>query len=158
MARTLVSGDSAALAGLLTEDRLSSYTRSSGSADGAFRLYEWNIKAASSVMALTGVVEVITRNALDRELHAWAGRRPQRGQWLDAVPLDGQGRADLAKARSRASRKGRRDEVHGRVVAELTLVSGGTWSSRGTTPRSGCRISTEPSRTAQPISACGATK
>ena len=121
MARTLVSGDSAALAGLLTEDRLSSYTRSSGSADGAFRLYEWNIKAASSVMALTGVVEVITRNALDRELHAWAGRRPERGQWLDAVPLDGQGRADLAKARSRASRKGRRDEVHGRVVAELTF-------------------------------------
>ncbi|MBM7476937.1 hypothetical protein [Curtobacterium herbarum] len=41
---------------------------------GALRLYEWNMRTAASVMELTGMVEVVCRNALDRELEAWSSR------------------------------------------------------------------------------------
>ncbi|PYY38002.1 hypothetical protein DEJ16_06705 [Curtobacterium sp. MCJR17_055] len=61
-------------------------------------------------------------NSLDRELRAWAARRGTEGDlWFDSVPLDSHGRADLAKARVRAARGTRREEAHGRVVAELTF-------------------------------------
>ncbi|MFZ6992714.1 hypothetical protein ACO0E1_12545 [Curtobacterium sp. RRHDQ66] len=85
------------------------------------KLYEWNLRAAASVLVLTGLVEVVTRNAIDRELSAWASRRGRSRDWFDLVALDRQGTADLDKARSRATRNGRRAEVHGRVIAELTF-------------------------------------
>ncbi len=103
---------------LLTAERLRSYREVTARSAGALRLYEWNMRAAASVMERTGVVEVVSRNALDRELRAWAADRTGSA-WFDVVPLDGRGLADLAKARARASRDGRRDEVHGRVIAEL---------------------------------------
>lgn len=103
---------------LFTAERLRSYTAVTGSSAGALRLYEWNMRAAASVMELTGVVEVVSRNALDRELRAWAAGRTE-SPWFDVAPLDGRGLTDLTKARARASRDGRRDEVHGRVIAEL---------------------------------------
>ncbi|MGL3198409.1 MULTISPECIES: hypothetical protein [Curtobacterium] len=105
---------------MITAERLRSYIERTGSATAAVRLYEWNMRAAASVMELTGVVEVIARNALDRELRAWADRRTG-APWFDVAPLDARGRADLANARARASRDGRRGEVHGRVIAELTF-------------------------------------
>lgn len=103
---------------LITAERLRSYTSRTGSTTGALRLYEWNMRASASVMELTGVVEVVARNALDQELRAWTADRTG-APWFDVAPLDARGRADLAKARARASRDGRRDEVHGRVIAEL---------------------------------------
>jgi hypothetical protein len=103
---------------LITADRLRSYAGRTGSSTEALRLYEWNMRAAAAVMELTGVVEVFARNALDRELCAWALSRTGP-PWFDIAPLDSRGRADLAKARARASRVGRRPEVHGRVIAEL---------------------------------------
>ncbi|MFJ4295435.1 hypothetical protein [Curtobacterium sp. NPDC089689] len=112
----------AALEQLITADRLRSYRLATRSRAGALSLYEyeWNMRASASVMELTGVVEVFVRNALDSELHRLARRR-QWSSWLDDLPLDTRGRADLAKARMRASRNGRRPEVHGRVVAELSF-------------------------------------
>lgn len=106
---------------LISPARLASYRRDTTSVAEAVRLYEWNLRASASVLVITGLVEVVTRNALDRELVAWADRRPQRPDWFDVVPLDRQGSGDLAKARDRATRAGRREEVHGRVVAELTF-------------------------------------
>lgn len=105
---------------LITAERLRSYTERTESTTGALRLYEWNMRAAASVMELTGVVEVIARNSLDRELRAWTAARTG-APWFDVAPLDSRGRADLAKARARASRDGRRGEVHGRIIAELTF-------------------------------------
>jgi len=105
---------------LITAERLRSYTERTLSSGGAMRLYEWNMRAAASVMELTGIVEVFARNTLDRELRAWAADRGD-APWFDVAPLDGRGRADLAKARARASRDDRRDEVHGRVLAELSF-------------------------------------
>ena len=107
---------------LVTAERLGSYLRASGGdVSDAFALYEWNMRAAASVMELTSMVEVLARNALDRELRDWAHRRRSGASWLDVVPLDQQGSADIQKARDRATRRGRRPEVHGRVIAELPL-------------------------------------
>ncbi|WP_182064258.1 hypothetical protein [Curtobacterium sp. ME12] len=105
---------------LITRERLRSYTEQTGSATMALRLYEWNTRAAASVMELTGAVEMFARNALDRELRAWAAARTG-ASWFDIAPLDHRGRTDLAKARARASPDGRRDEVHGRVIAGLSF-------------------------------------
>lgn len=107
---------------LVTAERLGSYLRAcGGDVADAFALYEWNMRAAASIMELTSMVEVLARNALDRELRDWAHRRRAGASWLDVVPLDQQGSADIQKARDRATRRGRRPEVHGRVIAELPL-------------------------------------
>jgi hypothetical protein len=107
---------------LVTAERLGSYVRArGGDLSDAFALYEWNMRAAASVMELTSMVEVLARNAIDRELRDWAHQRRAGATWLDVAPLDQQGSADLQKARDRATRRGRRPEVHGRVVAELSL-------------------------------------
>jgi len=107
---------------LVTSERLGSYLRATGgNVEDAFALYEWNMRAAASVMELTSMVEVLTRNALDRELRDWAHRRRGGASWLDVAPLDPQGATDIEKARDRATHRGRRPEVHGRVIAELPL-------------------------------------
>lgn len=114
--------DYSSLLPLITSERLVSYLRAAdGNVTAAFALYEWNMRAAASVMELTSMVEVLVRNALDRELTRWANERRGGAHWPDVVPLDQQGRADIRKARDRATRQGRRPEVHGRVVAELPL-------------------------------------
>jgi hypothetical protein len=107
---------------LVTAERLGSYLRASGGrvAD-AFALYEWNTRASSSVIELASMVEVLSRNALDRELTLWAHDRHDGASWFDEAPLDGRGCSDLRNARERATRQGRRTEVHGRVIAELSL-------------------------------------
>lgn len=108
------------LPALLTAERLRSYTRRCPDEASALRLYEWNMRAAAAVLETTGIVEVIGRNAMDRELRAWADLRGTT-TWFDIAPLDQQGQADIRKARARATRNGRRPEVHGRVIAELTF-------------------------------------
>lgn len=110
-----------ALRDLLTAERLRSFTAVRADPAGALDLYEWNMRAASSVIELTGMVEIITRNALDRELRRWAATRHPGTDWFEVVPVDAQGRTDIAKARARATRNDRRPEVHGRVVAELSF-------------------------------------
>lgn len=106
----------------LTPDRLGSYlAAASGDLAAAFAHYEWNLEASAAVLMTTGMVEVVVRNSLDRELTVWAGRRAAGGSWFSAAPLDAQGRSDIDRARARATRHGRRVEVHGQVVAELNL-------------------------------------
>lgn len=50
---------------LVTGERLGSYVRAGGGVVDAFRLYEWNMRATASVMELTGMADVLVRNALD---------------------------------------------------------------------------------------------
>ncbi len=106
---------------LLTRARLRSYlAATSGDLTAALRWYEWNARASAAVMATSGMVEVIVRNALDEQLSVWAAAR-RHASWLDAAPLDARGSADVAKARDRATNRGRTSEVHGKVVAELSF-------------------------------------
>lgn len=106
---------------LLTTDRLRSYLAACDQdLEQALHLYEWNLTAAAAVMQTTAMVEVIVRNALDRQLVVWASGRGTRS-WLDTVPLDARGRADIGKARDRATNRGRTPLRHGKVVAELSF-------------------------------------
>lgn len=114
--------DYADLLPLVTAERLGSYVRATnGTMADAFALYEWNTRASAGVIELSSMLEVITRNAIDQQLREWARARAGGRSWLDAAPLDQRGRNDIAKARDRATLQGRRPEVHGRVIAELTL-------------------------------------
>lgn len=109
------------LLGLLSQERLGSYLNvARNNVDDAFALYEWNMTAASEVMRTTGMVEVIVRNALDRELVAWASSRGIRS-WLDTAPLDAKAKADIKRARDRATNFGKQTEIHGKVIAELSF-------------------------------------
>ncbi len=106
---------------LLTADRLRSYLDSCGQdLERALVLYEWNLTASSAVLQTTAMVEVIVRNALDTQLVTWASRRGA-ASWLDVLPLDARGRADIDRARDRATRSGRTTLTHGKVVAELNF-------------------------------------
>lgn len=105
----------------LTNERLSSYLKVMGhDVEQAFHLYEWNMRAAASILTLTSMAEVVVRNALDRQLSAWANRRRHVTDWFDVDFLDHRGHQDLQKARHLA-RTRRGEEVHGKVVAELSL-------------------------------------
>lgn len=105
----------------LTNERLSSYLEvMDHDVRQAFHLYEWNMRAAASVLTLTSMAEVVVRNALDKELSAWARRRRHGAEWFDVDFLDRRGHLDLQKARRRA-RSRHDEEVHGKVVAELSL-------------------------------------
>lgn len=113
--------DYQALSDLLTAERLGSFLRwSGGNVEAAFALYEWNMTASAAVMHTTGMVEVVVRNSMDRALQDMAQVRGW-SSWFDRAPLDQRGRADIRKARERATRFGSQPEVHGKVVAELTL-------------------------------------
>lgn len=105
---------------LLTAERLGSYMAATGDdIDAAFALYEWNIDVAGAALSLTAMVEVVVRNALDRQMQAWAAARGGE-EWFAIAPLDGRGRADIRKATERAAR-GRKPVTHGHVVAELSF-------------------------------------
>lgn len=113
--------DYVALREALTSERLGSNLHwSAGSLERAFDLYEWNMTASAAAMMTTGMVEVIVRNAMDRALQDLAVRRGW-ASWFDSAPLDQRGRDDIRKARDRATRFGNEQEVHGKVVAELSL-------------------------------------
>jgi hypothetical protein len=109
------------LSRLLTAERLGSYLHwSGGDLQAAFALYEWNMSASAAVMHTTGMVEVVVRNAMDGALQDM-GKARGWSSWFDRAPLDQRGRDDIRKARERATRFGSQPEVHGKVVAELTL-------------------------------------
>lgn len=106
----------------ITADRLRSYLQAcDGSLSRAIELYQWNAVASASVLATTSMAEVVVRNALDFELTRFARERHGASSWSDVVQLDSQGRADVVKARERATQYGRKPEVHGKVIAELSL-------------------------------------
>jgi hypothetical protein len=76
--------------------------------------------ASAAVMHTTGMVEVVVRNAMDRALVELGDVKGWQS-WFDRAPLDQRGRSDIQKARGRATRFGSQPEVHGKVVAELSL-------------------------------------
>jgi hypothetical protein len=115
------AADAQVLGGLITAQRLQSYLRwSKGDLPVALRLYEWNMAASAAVLHTSAMVEVIVRNAMDQALQERA-KTSGWSSWLDNAPLDQRGQADIRKARLRATDGGKIPEIHGKVVAELTL-------------------------------------
>lgn len=73
---------------LITTERLGSYLKwAGGDLNRAFELYEWNMEASAAALSVAAMVEVIVRNALDRELTAWASAR-QLGDALAVLGRD----------------------------------------------------------------------
>lgn len=112
--------DRGQLLALLTTERLGSYFDAcDGDRDRALDLYEWNIEASAAVVSMAAMLEVVLRNALDRQMSAWASRK-ELADWLTTAPLDDRAKQDIRQARERAARGGK-TPTHGHVVAELNL-------------------------------------
>ncbi|WP_433870703.1 hypothetical protein [Saccharopolyspora sp. CA-218241] len=93
-----------------------------GDPDAAWALYQWNLDVCAAFYAPLHWCEVALRNAMHDALRA----HYRTDHWWDAAPLDANGRAMVAKARSgQAERKGR-PAAPDDVVARLTL---GFWVS-----------------------------
>ena len=89
-----------------------------GDIERALDLYEWNGRISAAVFEDLGYLEVVLRNACHNQLHDWNQRRNADVPWyLDSI-FSQASQADIGKARQRATR-GHRDELPGRVVAEL---------------------------------------
>lgn len=115
--------DSALLRRYLSADRFGTYLRECNGAEAAaLALYGWNVRLAGELMVVTGMVEVLIRNAMDEQLVVWAASR-QSVEWWHAAPLDDRAKSDVAKAMKRATwgRATPRPVPHGKVVAELSF-------------------------------------
>lgn len=121
----------------LSAPRLTPYlAAASGNHKHAIQLYQWNIELAGATYQALHVLEVVLRNAMDRQLRFWntTQKRPGAGQpyaaeWLiDPAPLLSRVlRDDLAKAAQRATAAAKahqRQPSHDDILAQLTM---GTW-------------------------------
>lgn len=89
---------------LLTSQRLSSYLGAvNNDLSRALKLYEWNTHADAALVQTVALVEVVVRNAIDREMAAWAASRHGSSSWFDIAPLDSRGHQVLSEARYRAT-------------------------------------------------------
>ncbi|MCB4209007.1 hypothetical protein [Arthrobacter sp. UM1] len=62
--------------------------RAQGNRKEALWLYQWNIRASEAVYAQLSVLEVVLRNAMDRELRDWHAQRRGDPGWLLARPME----------------------------------------------------------------------
>lgn len=89
-------------------------------------LYDWNASVGSAFHADLGRLEVVIRNALDERLVDFATQRGL-GSWYQATTQLFPGRAskkaveNITKAREKATKRFRKPEHHGKVIAELTF-------------------------------------
>lgn len=82
----------------LTNERLSSYLKvMNHDVQHAFHLYEWNMRAAASILTLTSMAEVVVRSGLDKVLSAWASRQHHGAESFDVGFLDHRGHQDLTR-------------------------------------------------------------
>ncbi len=110
-----------------------------GSDAAGERLYEWNQLVAGAWHETLGSFEIVLRNALDAQLLTYRQRvHNGNGDWYADPRMPWGPNTRLAqsirKARGRATLNSTIPEVHGKVVAELTLDSGcrsisSSWSS-----------------------------
>lgn len=103
----------------LTPERLWPYRVAAGGVlAGAIRLYQWNSLASGAMHELLGNVEVLIRNALDRQLQDRHKRSGHGGDWWDDPEgrLEPKRRDDARKARQHVRRQ---PVTHGRILAEL---------------------------------------
>ncbi|HIW94987.1 MAG TPA: hypothetical protein H9867_00635 [Candidatus Corynebacterium gallistercoris] len=104
----------------LSSSHLATFQQACQSDEAALDLYKWNVKASAGVLELTGIVEVFLRNALDQTLTDWMHTQDHQESWIDSVPLNQRGKADIATAKTRASRR-RRAYTHNDIIAELSF-------------------------------------
>ncbi|CAD2254988.1 Abi family protein [Xanthomonas arboricola] len=110
----------------LTPARMGRYlSTAQGNRQEALRLYIFNTKISSAIMADIHFVEVALRNKFDRELTRFFGVRWFSENALLSV-VDGRAQSILQKAQRDAGRLFNGQPPPGKVIAELTL---GFWST-----------------------------
>lgn len=105
----------------LSAERLAPYLLEMGGDESrAIQLYEWNLAVSGAMFEALGVLEVVVRNALHRQLTIHHGTLP--GHWYDDPLglLSDKATDDINTARRRL-RTLQRPETPGRVVAELSF-------------------------------------
>lgn len=104
----------------------------------AFELYRWNLVLSAATYEALHVVEVILRNAMDRELRLWNGSVADRTgvtrdqNWVEnphpalgtVLGRDREKAIDRARTALTRSQRAGEDPCHDDLVAQLTL---GTW-------------------------------
>ena len=107
----------------LSAERLAPYQLATGGdPEKALRLYEWNAQVGAAFLEILGHLEIVLRNALDRQLQIWHDAQGLPGRWYDD-PLgvfDPHRRDDVSTARQRLQRDGK-SETPGRIIAELSF-------------------------------------
>lgn len=108
---------------LLSNPRFGKYVSAAGSIEHGADLYSWNGKISGAVHEELGMLEVILRNALDRQLTRYhrvvlGGN----GRWYAAPSMPWQSQRmteQIGQARRHATANGRLPDRHGKVIAEL---------------------------------------
>jgi hypothetical protein len=108
---------------LFSRERMSTYVaRYDGDFDAAVHLYRWNAAITAAFWEPIGHLEVALRNRLSDQLFTRHRRLARKLTWLDdpGRELSGKGRDDIAAARSRIKRKGKRAS-EGQTISELSF-------------------------------------
>lgn len=107
----------------ISRARLSSFLQeANGDIADAIHLYEWNAQLSASIFELLGHVEVVIRNAMNRELENWNQQRFANPDWFDNDHglLAPKAVRDISIAVERLKRR-RRAITGDRVVSELNF-------------------------------------
>ncbi|WP_074852629.1 hypothetical protein [Gordonia westfalica] len=119
------------LVALLSSDRLAPYLRE---ADGdealALRLYEWNTQISAASMEVLAYLEVLLRNAIDRELTKFADESRRGLPWFMLPSVNGPSHNEITTAvettRGRLRGISPRRDARGQIIAGLSF---GFWTA-----------------------------
>ena len=105
---------------LLSRERMATYFNAT-SRDGfeAYELYRLNMEMAGQLLMVTGMVEVITRNAIDLAMVNWASRSDKDLDWLDSPVFHGRTAIVIHEARAHVKDFDFNKRIHSKVIAEL---------------------------------------
>jgi hypothetical protein len=115
---------------LVSPERFSSYLKAAGGdRDRAVALYEWNVSLAGACFEAFHYVEIIVRNAIDRELRTHFAEERRGIPWF-LLPAPGKHQATFAESIERV-RKRLRDQGPQRETRDQILagVDFGFWTS-----------------------------
>jgi len=97
--------------------------------ESALDLYCWNLRMSAAFYESIHYLEVALRNTIDTAMHTWhQGNHADGEPWYRCIstPLRSEARVKVIKAMHYATEQGARQEVHGRVLTELSF---GFWRS-----------------------------
>ncbi|WP_280276936.1 hypothetical protein [Nocardia wallacei] len=118
------------LVSLFTSERLAPYLdESGGDVDKALELYAWNAAISAACMETFAYVEVMLRNAIDRELTQHADEARRKIPWFMIPSINGEAHAFISKeietTRTRLRRISPARDSKGQIIAG---VSFGFWT------------------------------
>lgn len=129
---THVSSDNSdAVVALITDERLAPYLKeSAGDRTKALELYAWNAAIAAAFMEVVAYLEVMLRNAMDRELRVLAHEDSRKLPWFMVPSITGASHQVITDSidatRSRLRGLGPHRDSRGQIVAGLSF---GFWTA-----------------------------